>query len=69
MKMHETLQEALGKLDGAKGELVLDFSAVRRIDASELRALKNLAKVAEQKSVKLTLRGVNFEIHKVLKLA
>lgn len=69
MTMNETLQEALGKLDSARGELVLDFSSVRRIDSSELRALENLAKVAEEKSVKVALKGVNVDVYKVLKLS
>ena len=69
MTMNETLQEALGHLDSARGELVLDLSSLRRIDSSELRALKNLTKAAKEKSVKLTLRGVSVEIHKALKLA
>src|ERR1039458_4797910 len=41
---------------------------VRRIDSSELRALENLAKVAEEKSVKVALSGVNVDVYKVLKL-
>jgi len=69
MTINETFEEALGKLDSAKGELVVDFSSVRRVDSSELRALKNLTMAAKEKSVKLTLRGVSVEIHKVLKLA
>jgi len=68
MTMNETLQDALGKLDNAKGELVLDFSSVRRIDSSEVRALENLAKAAEEKSVKVALSGVNVDVYKVLKL-
>ena len=68
MTMNETIQEALGELDSARGELVLDFSSVRRIDSSELRALENLAKVAEEKSVKVALSGVNVDVYKVLKL-
>ena len=69
MTMNETLQEALGKLDSAKGELVLDFSSVRRIDSSELRSLENLAKVAKEKSVKVALSGLNVDVYRVLKLS
>jgi len=68
MTMNETLQEALGKLDSARGELVLDFSGVDRIDSSELRALENFSKVAEERSVKVALSGVNVDVYKVLKL-
>jgi anti-anti-sigma factor len=69
MTMNETFQEALEKLDSARGELVLDLSSVRRIDSSELRALENLAKVAEEKSVKVALSGVNVGVYRVLKLS
>ena len=63
-----TLQDAAGRLDGAPGEAVLDFSAVRRIDSPGLRALEDLARVAEDKGVKVVLRGVNVDVYKVLKL-
>jgi len=62
------LQEAAGNLDGAQGEVVLDFSAVRRIDSPGLRALEDLARAAEDKGVKVVLRGVNVDVYKVLKL-
>jgi len=62
------LQEARQKLDGAGGEVVLDFSSVRRIDADALQALQELAREASQKAVRVVLRGVNIEIYKVLTL-
>jgi anti-anti-sigma regulatory factor len=62
------LQDAIGKLDSAEGEAVLDFSSVRRIDASSVRALEELARVAEAKAIKVVLRGVNVDVYKVLKL-
>ena len=62
------LQEALVKLDGAQGELVLDFSSVRRLDAHSLEVMEQLAILAAGKSVKVVLRGVNAEVYKVLKL-
>ncbi len=58
------LQEALKKLDGAGGEVVLDFSSVHRINPSALRTMENLA----DKAAKVGLRGVNVDIYKVLKL-
>jgi anti-anti-sigma regulatory factor len=69
MTTNETIADVLGKLDGGAGEVILDLSSVRRIDARELRAFQNLAAQAAAKSVKLTLRGVNVDIYKVLKLA
>lgn len=62
------LQEASEKLDMAEGEVVLDFSSVRRIDPSAVREMEKLAGVADDKAVKVGLRGVNIDIYKVLKL-
>lgn len=56
------------KLDSARGETVLDFSLVRRIDAKALRAMESLAGLADAKAVRIGLCGVNVEIYKVLKL-
>lgn len=64
----DTLQGASEKLDTADGELVLDFSSVLRIDPSALRAMEKLAGMADNKAVKVVLRGVNVDIYKVLKL-
>jgi len=63
-----SLRAAAAKLDGADGEAVLDFSCVRRVDASALRALEELAGIADEKAVKVVLRGVNVDVYKVLKL-
>lgn len=62
------LQEVGQKLQSAGGELVLDFSAVRRIDANAVRAIEELARKADEKAVKIVLRGVNVDVYKVLKL-
>ena len=64
----QALQEAGEKLDSADGEVVLDFSCVRRIDASALRALEEFAGITDDKGVKAVLRGVNVGVYKVLKL-
>jgi anti-anti-sigma factor len=66
--MVEALQAAAEKLDGS-AEVVLDFSSVRRIDPSALKAMVELAANADRKSVKVVLRGVNVDVYKVLKLA
>jgi anti-anti-sigma regulatory factor len=65
----EALQAAGEKLDGAGGELVLDLSSVRRVDRNALKALEELAASADDKAVKVVLRGVNVNVYKVLKLA
>lgn len=62
------MDRAAGGLDSAGGELVLDFSSVRRIDTGGLRAMENLVRTAEEKAIRVSLRGVNVGIYKVLKL-
>ena len=64
----QALQEAGEKLDRAEGEVVLDFSSVRRVDVNALRALEEFAGLAQDKGVKAVLRGVNIGVYKVLKL-
>jgi anti-anti-sigma regulatory factor len=64
----EGLQDAGRKLDGLEREVALDFSSVRRIDPSVVRALEELAGIAEDKGVKIALRGLNVDVYKVLKL-
>jgi anti-anti-sigma regulatory factor len=67
-RMVAALQEVAAGLDGSAGEAVLDFSSVRRIDSSTLQALQDLVRVAEDRGVKVVLRGVNVDVYKVLKL-
>jgi anti-anti-sigma regulatory factor len=62
------LQETAEKLVSGKREMALDFSAVRQIDASALDALEAFARTADEKGVKVVLRGVNIAVYKVLKL-
>jgi len=62
------LREAAEKLDGTEGEAALDFSTVRRIDSRAVRAIEELARLADEKNVKVVLRGVNVNVYKVLKL-
>ena len=62
------LQEARGNLDCSQGEAVLDFSSVRRIDSNALQAMEGFARIADEKAVKIVLRGVNVDVYKVLKL-
>ena len=63
-----SLQQALEKVHSAEGELVLDFSSVRRIDSGAVLELEKLAGAAENRAVKTVLCGVNVDIYKVLKL-
>ena len=68
-RVAQALQEAREKLDNADGEVMLDFSGVRRVDPNALRAMEEFAGAAEVRSVKVALCGVNVDIYKVLKLA
>ncbi len=67
-RVAQALQEAGEKLDGVEGEAVLDFSSVYRIDPSAIGALEEFACIADDKGVKVVLRGVNVGVYKVLKL-
>jgi anti-anti-sigma regulatory factor len=58
-----------GKSLRANQELVLDFSAVVRVDSPGLSALQDFALRAEEKHVKAFFRGVNVNVYKALKLA
>jgi anti-anti-sigma regulatory factor len=62
------LQAAAERLDGAAREAVLDFESVRRIDSSALQAMEGFADIADKKTVKVGLHGVNVDVYKVLKL-
>jgi len=64
----QALQEAGEKLDSVEGEVVLDFSSVRRVDPSAVRAMEGFADTADDKAVKVALRGFNVDVYKVLKL-
>ena len=66
----DALQEIAVSIADANYEaLVLDFSSVHWIDPSALRALEELAGIADGVAVTLELRGVGVNVYKVLKLA
>ena len=67
-RIAHTFQEARTKLNDAEGDVVLDFSSVRRMDASGIMAMEEFADAADDKGVKIALRGVNIAVYKVLKL-
>ena len=64
----EDLQLAAKNLELADGEMVLDFSSVQRLNTVAVRELEALANSADKKGTKLSLRGVNVDVYKVLKL-
>lgn len=65
----DSLHAAAGNLNTADGEMVLDFSAVERVDAKAVTALEQLVAKAKENSVRLVLRGVNVAVYKVFKLS
>lgn len=62
-----SLRDAVSKLPVAQP--VLDFSSIRKIDPSGLRALQDLASAADGQAVKIDVRGVDVSVYKVLKVA
>jgi anti-anti-sigma regulatory factor len=60
-------QDAVAKVTSGQG-VALDFRSVPRIDSRAVKALGELADLAGGRPVKITLRGVNQDIYKVLKL-
>jgi anti-anti-sigma regulatory factor len=61
------IQAAIEKVKSGESEVILDFSAVRRIDTNMVGALQDLARLAGSTSVKVLLRAVNTDIYRVLK--
>ncbi len=60
------LDQAAKQLESGAEEITVDFSAVRRIDASHARKLEGMAH--SDKGVEIVLRGVNVDVYKTLKL-
>jgi anti-anti-sigma regulatory factor len=68
-RVAQVLNEAAEKLNNGGRDVYLDFTSVHRLDPSGLRALEDFAGAADEIAVKATLRGVNVDVYKVLKLA
>jgi len=66
-RLQEYVREAGLRLT-AGGEVVLDFSCVRRIGPRALQELEALAEAAQEKASTIVLRGVNLDLYKVLRL-
>jgi anti-anti-sigma regulatory factor len=64
----QALEEAGETLDSAGGEVLLDFSSVRRIVPHALRVMEEFVGIADKKGVKVVLRGVNVDVYRVFKL-
>jgi len=63
------LEDAGEKLESMQGEMILDFSSVRRISPAAVSAMSDFADNAEERSVHVVLRSVNVDVYRVLKLA
>jgi len=61
------IQDAAQKINGGEPEVTLDFADVTRIDGNVVRALEELAGLADERSAKVVLRSVNVDIYRVLK--
>ena len=64
----QAVRQCREQLESADGELVVDLSALQRIDPQILSAVEEMADAATRKDVKIALRGVNAGVYKVLKL-
>lgn len=67
-RLAAVLDQASKQLETAKHEVVLDFSSIRRIRASDVSQLEEIARAAEVGEIKIALRGVDVDIYKTLKL-
>ncbi len=63
------LQAAGEKLEEMEGDLILDFSSVRRVTPAAVSAMSDFVDAADERSVNVVLRGVNVDVYRVLKLA
>ena len=68
-RVAEGLRDARSMLNGTTREAVLDFASVSRVRPQDLAVMEELIQVADERGVKIELRGVNVGIYKVLKLA
>jgi len=59
--------DAVEKVSSGEREVTLDFSSVPRIDGNAVSALEELARLADDRSATIVLRGVNVDIYRVLK--
>jgi anti-anti-sigma regulatory factor len=64
----QVLKEAGETMDSAGGEVLLDFSSVRRIVPNVLTVMEEFVGIADNKGVKVVLRGVNVDVYRVFKL-
>ena len=61
------IEDAIERLNRGESKVFLDFASVLRIDGSALRALEELAGVADARSARVVLRAVHPDVYRVLK--
>lgn len=64
-----TLEHVRENLNRNTGDVSLDFTSVRQANSADLRSLEQLLIEADEKKLKVLLRGVNVNFYKALKLA
>ena len=63
------LEEVSGRLENGGRHLVLDFSSVERLSTAEVHAIDEFTRTADEKGVKVIIRGLDVELYRALKLA
>ncbi len=63
-----SLLQAAEKLSSTPAAATVDFTSVPKIDAGGVHALEQVARIANEQSVRVVLRGVSVDVYKVLKL-
>jgi anti-anti-sigma regulatory factor len=63
------LEKAIATLENGEREVVLDFSSVHRLSAGEVHAIDGFTRTAEDKGVKVRVRGLGVDLYRALKLA
>jgi anti-anti-sigma regulatory factor len=66
-RLASALRDRARTMNG-EGEVTIDLSQVRCLDANGIRALEELAEAADKNATKIVLSGVNVSVYKVLKL-
>lgn len=64
-----TLEEASGRLEDGEREVVVDFSSIDRLSAVEMHAIDEFTRTAEEKGLKVIVRGLGVDLYRALKLA
>jgi anti-anti-sigma regulatory factor len=63
------LQRASEQVKNGANEVIVEFGSVRRIDPRILLLLEQLAAEGAKRKVNISLRGVNIDVYKVIKLS